>query len=227
MLGNFLKIFLFLALLIAPGGAWAEKGEAQTRYFMIIFAQEGGDRDPRLSHSFATFVKATGNGADKNRYQIESKTISWLPASLDIRLLRLFPEQGKNLSLKETLRYAKSENTQVSMWGPYQIRKELYERAVKQVKRLNRGATGYKAIDRRFRPEAASNCFHAISDIDMDNGMLDTGAAHGNEASYMVLEHLKRWIIRPQEKVAWIAQRLGLSDRAIVQRDFQPAELTE
>jgi hypothetical protein len=213
-------IILFpLIFLIFPFGAGA--GEARESYFMLIFAQEGESHEPTESHTFATFVKATGNGSEKTNYKLENHTISWLPASLDIRLVRFFPEKGTNLDLKSSLGWARSRNARISMWGPYQIKKELYQRAVRQVERLNRGAIAYKAIDRRFRPDQASNCFHAVSDIDTDNGLLNTGIAHGDEASVMVLRHLERWIIRPEEVHSWIADRLGL-DAAIVRRRIEP-----
>jgi len=208
------KLFLLSIFLILPGGAGA--GENHDSYFMMIFAQEGPGHEPWLSHTFATFVKASGSGTNKNQYKIEGHTISWLPATLDVRLLRLSPERGKNFSLEETLRRAKSLNLRITMWGPYQINEELYERAVRQEKHLKQGAIGYKALDGRFRPNVASNCFHAISDVDADNGLLNTGTAHGDEATLMVLNHLKRWLLRPEEVHDWVARRMGVSDPAIV-----------
>jgi len=222
--GKFLRSFVILIFLVFPNtsfGQIAKKGESSTAqkgeaYFMIIFSQEGPGHEPWLSHTFATFVKATGAGSDKGQYHLEQHTISWLPASRDIRLLRLRPEPGKNFSSEETLRWARSLNVRISMLGPYQIQKELYERAVRQVQRLNQGKIAFKAIDGRFRPDVASNCFHAIADIDTDNGLLDTGVAHGDAASTMVAMHLKRWLIRPEEVHDWVAQRLGVSDSGIV-----------
>jgi hypothetical protein len=222
--GNFLRFFvvlLFLGFSNSSIGQTAKKGDSLTAqkrelYFMIIFSQEGSGHEPWLSHTFATFVKATGTGSDRNQYRLEHHTISWLPASRDVRLLRLGPEPGKNFSREDTLRWARSLNVRISMLGPYQIQKELYERAVRQVQRLNQGKIAYKAIDGRFRPDVASNCFHAISDIDADNGLLQTGTAHGDDASSMVVMHLKRWLIRPEEVHDWVAQRLGVSDSGIV-----------
>ncbi len=207
--------------LIVFSGVSGAGEKDRTAYFMVIFAQDSDSHDPVLSHTFATFIKTTGNGPDKDKYQVEKQTISWLPASLDIRLLRLFPERGTNLGLDETLRWARSRNSRISMWGPYPIQKELYQRALRQVKRLNEGAISFKALDRRFRPDVASNCFHAVSDIDSDNGLLNTGTAHGADASYMVLLHLKRWIIRPEEVHDWVGERLGLTDPGIIRRGFE------
>ena len=123
LLRNYLCLFLLFAFLIFPFGAGA--GEVRESYFMIIFSQEGEGRDPTQSHTFATFIKATGNGPEKSKYKLESHTISWLPATLEIRLLRLLPEKGINLDLEANLRWARSRKARISMWGPYQIQKEL------------------------------------------------------------------------------------------------------
>jgi hypothetical protein len=198
-------------------------GTANPSYYMILFANEGPGHEPWLSHTFAAFIKATGTGPDMKKYQLETHAISWLPASQDVRLLRP-PERGVNLDLKESLQRGRSLNVRTSMWGPFKIKKELFTRAVRQETRLREGDVAYKALDRRFRPGAATNCFHAISDIDTENGLLDTGLAHGDDATYMVLRHLKRWIIRPQETYDWVARRLGLSKTTIVQRKLQPED---
>jgi hypothetical protein len=142
-----------------------------------------------------------------------------MPQSLDIVILRRRPELGANLDLQSSLRWAESMNSHVSMWGPYQIKKELYDRAVEQEARLNSGRVLYKALDRRFRPGTASNCIHAVSDLDIDNGILHTGPGRGDEASNMVAQHLNRWIIDPEQTHAWVASRLGLTDQPINQGD--------
>jgi hypothetical protein len=221
---NCRRRLLALMCLLVPLHSSAQTSQQKETHYMIIFSQEGPGHEPALSHTFATFIQATGSGSDRSKYRVEHHTISWLPASGDVRLLRR-PETGKNFSLDESLRLARSLNLRVSMLGPYQIKKELYLRAIAQVKRLNSGEIAYKAIDRRFRPDIASNCFHAISDIDADNGLLDTGAAHGDDASSMVVRHLRRWIIRPQEMHDWAIQRLGLGDSGI--RRLQLDTLTE
>jgi hypothetical protein len=42
------------------------------------------------------------------------------------------------------------------MWGPYRIRRTLYDQAVEQ-EALKSGRVLYKAVDRWFRPGVASN----------------------------------------------------------------------
>ena len=143
-----------------------------------------------------------------------------MPQSLDIVILRRRPEPGTNLDLASSLRWAESRNCRVSMWGPYQIDKELYERAIKQEARLNSGQVLYKALDRRFRPETASNCIHAVADLDTDHGLLHSGQGRGDAASRQVAQHLNRWIINPEQTHTWVASRLGLNDEPVNQRDL-------
>jgi hypothetical protein len=206
---------LLAALLIDAKMAWANDA-----YYMIIFGQQDGADRPDASHTFATFVKATGEGVDKSKYTLDSHTISWMPASLHVKLLRR-PEEGVNLDLKDTLRHAKATKCQVCMWGAFHIKKELYDRALRQQARLQKGDIDYKALDLRFRPDAATNCIHAVCDIDMDKGLLETGTAHGNDASFLVLTYLSRWIIDYDGTHDWIGQRLDLG-KDIVRREYSP-----
>src|SRR5262249_21636430 len=143
---------------------------------------------PRYAHTFATFVKATGVGPCASQYAIEAHTISWCPASGVIRLARLCPERGVNRDLTGTLAWAPWLGAWISRWGPFQIRKELYDRAVAQECRLASGAIGYKVLDCGVRPGCASNCIHAVSDI-VEGPLLQTGTAYGDEAGAMVAHH--------------------------------------
>ena len=206
---------LLAALLVDPNAARADED-----YYMIVFAQQSSTNQVELTHTFATFVKATGKGADKAKYALDSHTISWMPRSLQPKVVQR-PEEGVNLDLKDSLGHAKAVKTDVSMWGAFRVKKELYERAIKQETRLKKGDIDYKVLDLRFRPDSAMNCVHAVCDIDMDKGMLATGTASGNEASLLVLTHLSRWIIEPAETHDWIGQRLELG-KDIVRRKFEP-----
>ena len=178
-------------------------------YYMMVFDADGGE--PRSSHTFGTFVKATGNGAKEEDDQFEAHTISWTPASLEITILRRAPEPGVNLDLSATLRWARSVGARVSMWGPYRIEKELYDRALTQEERLRSGRVLYKAIDMNYRPQA-SNCVHALSDIDTDNGFLNVGLEWGEAASRDVANYLRRWVINPEKAYPWVSERLELKD---------------
>ena len=202
-----------IAILLVMASAHSRAQESNESYYMTIFSAQANSRDPRRTHSFATFVKAISTGDSAKDSPIEIHTISWMPASLDIVILRRQPERGANLDLESSLRWAESRNCRVSMWGPYQIKKELYDRAVEQEARLNSGQVLYKAIDRRFRPGAASNCIHAVADLDVDNGLLHSGQGRGEAASRQVAQHLNRWTINPEQTHTWVASRLGLNNQ--------------
>ena len=77
----------------APKKARAElsppKYGAPTAYYVCIFAYDAVPHAPRTSHTFATFVKADGRN-------FEAHTISWLPQSNEVRVLRRFAEPGVN-----------------------------------------------------------------------------------------------------------------------------------
>jgi hypothetical protein len=182
--------------------------EADTRYYMLVFGYQRTPLQPCLTHTFATFVKARGAGAAAEAFKVQ--TISWMPDDLELRRLRLRPQHGVNLDLPATLRLARSLNTAVAMWGPYEIQPELYERAVRQVARLNEGGLGYKLLDRAFRPYEGSNCIHAVCDLDTANGLTSTGTICGQAAAGVVVRHLARWIIERDQLHDWLIDRLDL-----------------
>src|SRR5437016_1116818 len=74
------------------------EGPAQSAYYMIVFASQSDTNEPRSAHTFATFVKARGKQESKEDFRIEeAHTISWMPSSLDVVILRLRPQPGTNL----------------------------------------------------------------------------------------------------------------------------------
>jgi hypothetical protein len=182
-------------------------------YYLMLFNADGGAANN--SHTFATFVKATGKGPNKEEDQLEVHTISWMPASLSIVLRRRMPEPGVNLDLSATLNWARSVGARVSMGGPYLIQKELYDRALVQEERLRSGQVQYKAVDRNFRPQA-SNCIHAVCDIDTDNGLFHIGREWGEDAARDVTNHLRRWMIDPQNSHSWVSEKLGLKELQVL-----------
>ncbi len=193
------------ALAVLTSFSWfiGSPARADDSYYLIVFGQQDRANRVEASHTFATFAKVT---ADR---KVETHTISWMPKSMRVSVLA-GPEAGVNLSLKESLVAAPAVNAEISMWGPYRVKPELYELAGRQVARLQRGDIAYKAVDVRFRPDRASNCIHAVADLDREQGQLLTGAARGNEASQMVLKHLERWIVAPDDRGDWLVEQLGL-----------------
>jgi hypothetical protein len=200
----FRKRLVWIALLIlglAPAGTRAEE-----RYYMLVFAAQDEANTIRVSHTFALFVKAADKGGP-----VETHSISWMPKTLELQPMRREPLPGVNLSLKESLKWAKSVGSRVTVWGPLRIKKELYDMAVAQEKRLNTTPLGHILLDPHFRPHTAFNCIHAVSDLDTRQPALETGTAHGNEASEMVVDHFQQYVIPSQDSMDWMVKELKLN----------------
>src|SRR5436305_9523312 len=113
----------FFWILSAAALANPNAARADELYYMLLFGQQSGNQVD-LSHTFATFVRTAGEGQNKTKYDLDIHTISWMPRTLDVKLLRR-PEEGVNLSLRDSLRNANALKAEVSMWGPLRIKKEL------------------------------------------------------------------------------------------------------
>jgi hypothetical protein len=209
---------LFLACLGLQSVAHAEE-----RHYVLIFGSESTPRVPRYTHTWATFVKASGEGADASKYNIDNVfTISWLPASLEVRSFRR-SEEGVNLDLETTLSHVLPRQ-RVSLWGPFQISQLFYDRAVEQKARLESGIVKYKAVDPNFGPRVpyVSNCIHAITDLDPEFGRLyylelrRFGEAASHWAAHQFVNRGRR--INLDENLDWITERLGLDNYPIVHR---------
>jgi hypothetical protein len=182
--------------------------QGEPKYYLCVYAFDGVPRRARSSHTFATFIKASGDS-------VEAHTISWLPRSEHIEVGRTQSEPGMNLDLHQTLRFALALSARVYEWGPYRIRPELYHRSLRQIEHLNSGCMHYKALDGAWRPDAASNCIHAVSDIDAGAGYLTVDGAYGVAASARVVEHLSHWMIQPGREHPSIREKLELSGQPI------------
>jgi hypothetical protein len=195
---------------------------AQEAYYLAIFSSQRPENWPKHSHTFATFVKVQGG------CPLEVFTISWLPRGAAVRPLLLPPEQGRNYDLLSTLRLAAVHGERVSMWGPYQILPELYQRALEQKSRLESGAVTYKAVDTGWPARRVSNCIHAVSDLDRTRPPLRIASpGWGDPASYYVTLHLLPWIVDPCRVHDWVFDTLGLHDCCIRwpdPREGNPAE---
>jgi hypothetical protein len=171
---------------------------------VCVFAYETTPRHPRLAHSFAAFVRTDG-------HSFEVHTISWLPRSNAIRMLRRSGEPGMNLDLRQTLENARSVQARVCCVGAYQIRPELCEKAMLQMHRLNSGQVLYRVLDKDDHPNRACNCIHALSDIVPERGPIPVGTNYGRDASELLVEHLSPWIINRNQQHPWLLEKLGLS----------------
>lgn len=173
----------------------------QTHY-MVIGSFQGRGNLPALSHTFAVFCRM-----DANNNIVESRTISWVPQTLNVKVLRRDAEPGTNLTYKQTYDIAAKNNNNLFFRGPYKIEPELYRRACEQATELESGRILFKAGDGQTRP-AAVNSTHAIADIDREKGYLITGATWGSAATSLVEKHLFRWIIQDNTDNSWVIGKI-------------------
>jgi hypothetical protein len=176
------------------------------RYFIIPFAYQNKGNSPAFSHSFMAVIRVLADdkqtsltpGLQKRSYQnrnFEAFTISWLPHDFSTNPnlcvfegfgSRIFPKlndcplsEGRDFKLDETIKLAVNAKNAVCMWGPYEIRKEAFDRGVKRLRLLNGGTIRYRADDRLYRKDqVAINCFHAMSglaELFPNGGIFGTG----------------------------------------------------
>jgi len=184
----------------------AEGRNMQDRYFMVPFAYQDQGNNPEFAHSFISVIRLLAGGKQpsltsgfrrerfKNR-DFEAFTISWMPHDFDTNPhLRVFEgvgsllvpgwnqcpiSLGRNFKLDQTLKLAVNVKNAVGMWGPYEIKKEAFNLAVKRKQLLDKGTIRYRADDRLYRKDrVAINCLHAMAwpdDLYPDGGFLGTG----------------------------------------------------
>ncbi len=204
---------LSFALLLLTLAVPAATVQAETYHFMTVFGSQCQPPKGKYVHSFATFVRATGCGNDWSNYHLEVHTISWLPATMDIKPWKMVPEEGDNYSLKQTLCWAWTNGADVKKWGPYQISCETYQRALHRIGIMNQDLLEYQAIDPIYRTEI-SNCIHAISGIDPYDGrtrypLVRVGYSASEHIAEVFLEN--GLILDANANHCWLDRRMGLS----------------
>ena len=103
----------WLALGLWLGGLAAGPARGSEYFFALVFGSQDHPKHLRHTHTWATFVRAVGDGPDLNAYQLHVHTISWYPATRRVRVLALEPERGVNLTLEETLARWRAEEASV------------------------------------------------------------------------------------------------------------------
>jgi hypothetical protein len=181
----------------------------------MVFSAQAEPNIVSRSHSFALFVHVNDEAAGSNGRQIETHIISWMPRSLSIQPLRMLPEPGVNLNLNATLDWARSVESRVSMWGPFPIQREFYEKAVVRERQLESGIVRYLCRDQRYRGQTACNCIHAISDFDVEKPSLNTGISHGKIASAMIVDYFRLYFLPTRQPKDWLIDQLSLRSREI------------
>jgi hypothetical protein len=199
------------------------------RYYVLVFGSQAVPYlRPDLTHTWVTVVKATwpaGYGCGEP--VLEQFSISWLPATLELRPFRFRIEPATNLTMDQTLAWAQGTGQRVSLWGPYELRTSVYRRAVIHREFLESGAVGYQVVDtvgEAARTGLGCDCIHAISDMDPDyeRGWYPL-IWYGIPASRrLVREAARREVFLDRDTTHdWLIPALGL-DRYPIERRDQP-----
>jgi hypothetical protein len=204
-----------------PPSAFAEPRPGE-RFFITLFGSQSTARIPRRTHSWGTVLHVIEQGKGRPPL-VEAHTISWLPATLEIRpSLRVVP--GVNLSLQETLRYVLAQGEHVSQWGPYECKANLYYRFLVQKDFLESGRVGYQLVDtvgEAARRGNGCDCIHAMTDMDpefsRDRYPL---IRYGNSATRFVVRECRQRdvLINPDQTHAWLNAYLNLDSYPVRHR---------
>jgi hypothetical protein len=199
-------------LLLEPAAAVA--GES---YYVLIFGSQSRPKRLRYTHTWATFVRAVGEGPDPRAYALETITISWLPRTMEVKVLRPWPEPGVNLDLHQTLAAVGANGERVMMWGPFVMRRQIFERAARVRAVLESGRAEYRAIS-NARNLLVSDCIHAVAAVDPVFGRRHYPLIRiGIPASrYIARQGMTRSVYdQARYDNSWLIPRLGLDPRRI------------
>jgi hypothetical protein len=166
---RFMKQVSLVAACVALSGLAPGSAAGAERYFAMVFSSQAKPKLPRYTHVWATMVKVSNAELPPDRWVYQIDTISWVPASLVVRTLKLRPERGANLTLKETLAFAQKHHEHVSVWGPFEAPAFIYCEFMTQKARLESGRVLYQCIDSLSNPETVSDCIHSLTDMDRMN----------------------------------------------------------
>ncbi len=196
------------------------------RYYLIVFGSQSTPKRAKYTHTWATVVRVTGCGGPGEPV-VEEHTISWMPATLDIRPLARRPETGGNLGLHFTIEEMLRNDERVSVWGPYEICAGLHHRFLVQKQFMESGQVGYQCIDsfgEAARRGNGCDCIHAVTDMDPQFDRVRYPLAYFGEAGsrHVVRElHERPIIIGPERDHGWLLANLGLDRYAITRQAYR------
>jgi hypothetical protein len=211
--GRLLRVLAMAAIAAALPTPPAAAGEY---YYVLIFGSESSPKRLRFTHTWATFVRAVGEGPDLSTYAIEQNTVSWLPQSLNVRVWAARPEPGVNLDLYQTLNAVYAERESVTLWGPFVATPDIYQRSLRVRQILDGGEARYRAISTP-RDLLISDCIHAVAAVDPIFGRGHYPLVRiGKPASRFLAREVtirgyeNRGIDQAAYDNAWLIPRLGL-----------------
>jgi hypothetical protein len=145
---------------------WAAPPAGADEYhFLPVFGSQSRPKQLRYTHTWATMIRAVGDGPTLKNYALDLHTISWLPDTLDVHVWRPWPERGVNLDLYQTLNTVYASCQEVTLWGPFVAPPNVYQKSLRVKQFLEIGQMKYRAIDGGVNP-LIDDCVHAVSAVD-------------------------------------------------------------
>lgn len=208
-----------LLLAAAVGLAPAAPDPPGTRYYFLLFAGQSVPFQARTAHTWATWVRATPTAG--RAVALDTQTISWLPADLDVRPLLLRTKVGKNWSLADTLAVMARNNARVSLWGPFETDAGRYYRAVEQARTLESGAVRFRSIDSLTRRPGVQHCVHAVTYADPVVRKYIQPVLRVGEpgTSRLAVKYQRAGAFQSDETHDWLIPALGLDAAGLVRRE--------
>jgi len=183
---------------------------AEERYFLLMFGSQRSIFEGSHNHTFATFVRTRTDPSQPDKTTVEAHTLSWLPDNGKVRGFALFPETGRNFDLHETLCLVQDDGQHVALWGPFEIKCELYEAARAEIALVESGHVRYKSFDAGYRSDRVTNYSHALRSI--AEGQRHRGPVWlgGYGSAKRALRSMSPWVIDAGHEHGWVADALGL-----------------
>lgn len=181
-----------LVAIVVAGSIVTLGGTARAdEYYVTVFTAESVPYRPTNTHAFASLVRVPDAGP------AEVGAICWGPASMKIRGLTLKGEEGANITVPESLAWCRDNGWRVSVWGPYRVRCELYQKLTAQSELLSSGKIKYKPTDTFQKRDVAQNCYHALTSPVAPMKRYAGAFTAGDAAGTTILQAYRPWLIDP------------------------------
>ncbi|MBL8792858.1 MAG: hypothetical protein JNM56_03040 [Planctomycetia bacterium] len=185
--------------------------------YLIIFSSDTTPYRPTQAHTFAAVVRVAESD-DSPPSIVEVASLSWLPATRQVRALALWCETGKNVPLHETISSYIDDGGKVRMWGPYRVLPELIERFKAHVADVE---SSYRYKGACFlTPSYICDCTRSVEVLVGTAGRYIGVCGYGAAASSHCVREMTPWLIDPAQDHPWVATLLGLDRYPLVRLPF-------
>jgi hypothetical protein len=212
------SILVIICLLNASHKSFAG---CEDTYYLLVFGSNTRPKRPEKSHTFGSLIHARGDGCHPSEQTLDVYTISWMPADMDITLLRPIPEKGGNLSLASTFDWITETNQETAVFGPIKVKEKIFLLGMQRLNELQSGKVTYQCIDPMFRIRSVADCIHALTDLDVDHGrlrypVLRFGQHAAEHFAKMMMKHGS--VELADEDADWMLNRIGLDCYPIIKK---------